>query len=229
MLRQTVLFSLFLMMALGHSAQTQEITPLEQPVTLTADKPVEVVLTLEPGLWRFTAAATDSVDPTLALISSQGRLLAFGDDYVVDGELVRDAVIRYRVTEPGPYTLLVDSFNGVSEGRLMLSALREPDDVPLGTQPLYISLWPGEVAQVRYAPTVPGTVRVVVTADGMGDPWALVQHEAAAAVFDDMPDPAVGANTLQMAFDTPAPFDLYLRDFAGRRARFIVRVVPAPP
>ncbi len=229
MLRQTILLSIVLMAILAGGALAQENTSYQQPVRLTADKPAEVTLTLEPGLWRFLVTATEAVDPTLALISPGGALLAFGDDYLADSGMVRDALIRYWVAEPGRYTLLVDSFNGVSEGDLVLRAERQPDHMPLGAQTLRIGLEAGEVARLRYTAADAGTVRVIVTAEGVGDPWVLAQHEGSGAVFDDAPDLAMGANTLQMTFEIRAPFDLLLRDFAGRRARFIVQAVPASP
>ncbi len=96
-----------------------------QEVTLSADGPVRVPLMI-PANTRLTITALGmgEVDTVLTLLDEAQHVVAYSDDRMVDGALVRDAQIIY--DRPGDYLLLVDSFNGVSEGRVQLVIEQTP-------------------------------------------------------------------------------------------------------
>jgi hypothetical protein len=92
---------------------------LAQEVMLSADAPVRVPLTIpENTRLTVTALGFDEIDTVLTLLDEAQHVVAYSDDRMVDGALVRDAQIVY--DQPGEYLLLVDSFNGVSAGRVQL-------------------------------------------------------------------------------------------------------------
>lgn len=111
---------------------------LAQEVMLSADAPVRVPLTIpENTRLTITALGGDEVDTVLTLLDAAQHVVAYSDDRLVNGALVRDAQIIY--DRAGEYLLLVDSFNGVSEGRVQLvieqaalvPTLRVGDALPL--------------------------------------------------------------------------------------------------
>lgn len=133
---------------------------LAQEVTLSADGPVRVPLTIpENARVTITALGFDEVDTVLTLLNTAQQMVAYSDDRMVNGELVRDAQLVH--DQPGEYVLLVDSFNGVSVGRVELvidQALRVPtlrlgDELTLKLErlrPLRLRLLLEESAAVRF-------------------------------------------------------------------------------
>lgn len=88
---------------------------------VTADSPTLLTYTARAGeVITVTAHARDAtLDTTLELYDADGRRLAFNDDHMsaLDGLAVTDsALMRVRLDRDGPYTIALDSFNGVSEG-----------------------------------------------------------------------------------------------------------------
>lgn len=112
-----LLVTLFWLMVGGYA--------LAQEVTLSAEGPTRVPLTIpETTRVTITALGVNDVDTVLTLLDEAQRVVAYSDDRMVDGVLVRDAQIVY--DRAGEYLLLVDSFNGVSEGRVQLVIAQVP-------------------------------------------------------------------------------------------------------
>jgi hypothetical protein len=100
-------------------------TVLSQEITLSADGPVRLPLSIQENTRvTITALGSETIDTVLTLLDDAQRVAAYSDDRMVEGVLVRDAQIVWE--EAGEYTLLVDSFNGVSEGLVRVEIVRQP-------------------------------------------------------------------------------------------------------
>ena len=98
---------------------------LSQEVTLSAGGPVQLPLSVpENTRVTITAFGSETIDTVLTLLDDAQRVVAYSDDRIVEGALMRDAQIVWE--EAGEYTLLVDSFNGVSEGLVRVEIVRQP-------------------------------------------------------------------------------------------------------
>ncbi|XWX04209.1 hypothetical protein VZO05_01380 [Aggregatilineales bacterium SYSU G02658] len=178
---------------------------LAQEVILNADGPVRVPLTIpENTRVTITALGFDEVDTVLTLVNDAQQVVAYSDDRMVNGELVRDAQLVH--DQPGEYVLLVDSFNGVSVGRVELAidqalrpTLRLGDELTLTLEqlrPLRLRLLLEESSVVRFT---------AVSADRRADliAWVKLDDEIVQRA-DDWPR----RDEPQMLFNVDAVWDL---------------------
>ncbi len=179
---------------------------LAQEVTLSADGPVRVPLMIpENTRVTITALGFDEVDTVLTLVNDAQQVVAYSDDRMINDELVRDAQLVY--DQAGEYVLLVDSFNGVSVGRVELVIERAPrvPTLRLGDErtlklerlrPLRLRLLLEEPAAVRFT---------AVSADRQVDLIVWVKLDSAIVqMADDWPR----RNEPQMLFNVDAVWDL---------------------
>lgn len=204
---------------------------LAQEVTLSADGPVRVPLTIpENTRVTITALGFDEVDTVLTLVNDAQQVVAYSDDRMVNGELVRDAQLVH--DQPGEYVLLVDSFNGVSEGRVELvieqalrPTLRLGDDLTLKLErlrPLRLRLLLEEPAAVRFT---------AVSADRRGDLIAWVKLDGAIVqMADDWPrrdEPQMLFN-VDAVWNLPAgEYDLWISNWLWRSSEVRVTLQAA--
>jgi len=88
-------------------------------VAVGADAPTSLTfagVTGETVLISTRADASDELDTVLRLIAPSGFQIAYNDDTLLADGTERNAQLLVTLPEDGEYTLLVDSFNGVSEG-----------------------------------------------------------------------------------------------------------------
>ncbi len=149
MLRRWMMFSVCLLLS-SAGVIAQETAPVLQPdtpqrVTVQPEQAAALTYTLQaddaPQSVTLVARAVESAgdsdappfDPVLLLQSADGEQLAYNDDthaFLEDGTVTvsRDASLEaFMVSAPGTYTLLIDSFNGVSSGEVeVLLTLADP-------------------------------------------------------------------------------------------------------
>lgn len=200
-------------------------TPPDSNTSLTADEPLTVRLTTampveltytSPGdeIITITAAATDpeSLDVTLELRDSDDERVAFNDRHDgLDGLAFTDAALdRLYIEAAGTYTLVVDSFNGVTEGDVTVTLTTQNPVVALDwdgdSVTATVDLLPDRARSLTFDGTAGDTVTIIVR-----DPSALLDpritlHDPDGAVIaanDDRPINSPMALTLNV-------FDSYL-------------------
>lgn len=139
---------------------------LAQEVRISADQPARVPLVIAVGEQvTVTALGGEAIDTTLTLLDATGAVVAYSDDRLIDGQLVRDAQITH--DEAGMYTLVVDSFNGVSEGRVRLEVTRQPLAISLQLpDEQLLALSRQRPLRVRLVLDAPATVQLSVESIG---------------------------------------------------------------
>ncbi|MFQ3658854.1 MAG: hypothetical protein SNJ54_07910 [Anaerolineae bacterium] len=185
-----------------------------QEVSLSADGPVRVPLMIpENARLTITALGVDEIDTVLTLLDEAQRVVAYSDDRMVDGALVRDAQIVY--DRPGDYLLLVDSFNGVSEGRVQLVIEQAPLVPALRVgEALTLTLERWRPLRLRLRLEDPTTLQLSATSAGRRlDLLAWVMIDGGSLLADD----DQGRFDLQAVWQLPAgDHELWVIDWLGR-------------
>jgi hypothetical protein len=235
-LRLYAVFALLLLGAWGIFAQETPIV-VEETTTLTlqADTPLQVQLTGKTGdVVRVVAVGGEAIDTTLTLLNGDDKI-AYADDTLVNGEVVRDATLLVRWQDDSTYTLLIDSFNGVSEGEVTLQVERFGSELQLReNEPLVASLVEGNTLRLLYTAETAQTVLISVRdVGGTLDPLVRVYDANGQLLVlgDDNTVTDGRFNTLDTEVAVMLPVGeviLELSDFLGRAGELEILVESAP-
>ncbi len=201
---------------------------LSQEVTLSAGGPVRLSLSVpENTRVTITALGSETIDTVLTLLDDAQRVVAYSDDRIVEGALMRDAQIVWE--EAGEYTLLVDSFNGVSEGLVRVEIVRQPR-MPIlrvgDKRTLVLERW----RPLRLRLTLDEPLTVAVSAFDLSRRLDLIMwlrtSEGDALLADDAESrfSARGAWTLRAG-----EHDLWIVDWLGRAGEVRIELRAAEP
>lgn len=197
-----------------------------QEVTIRAEQPARVPLVIEQGeRVTITALGGDTLDTTLTLLDAAGAVVAYSDDRLVAGQLVRDAQITH--DQAGTYTLIVDSFNGVSEGRVQLVVERTPQArlLQLPDEQVLV-LERHRPAQLQFVLDAPATLRVSATGTGQLDALVWLMPPEGTALL-------AGARRGQLGAEAEwrllaGTYDLWVVDWLGRAGEVRLTLEIAP-
>ncbi len=237
-IKSGILFILLLLGVMGIWAQEPpQILTETTAILLQTDTPTRVQIEGKVGdIVLVTAVGGEVIDTIITLINAEGEKIAYADDQVLDGDIVRDAHLIIRWTEDTTYTVLVDSFNGVSEGEITLQLERIDTTLPLKLdERMSATLFEGSTLRLNYEAEKRETVVISVRdISSTLDPIVRVLdgNGQVLAVGDDNTDSVSGLNTLdtQLTLDLPTAgvYTLEVIDFLGRAGKVEITVKLAP-
>lgn len=238
------LSALLLMIAPIISAQDAiEIAPGE-PVTVQVNAEAPALLTFVGAAnERFTltteALGDEPIDTVLEVLTPQMQQLAYSDDRLLaDGQIDRNAHLTdLFLPEVGLYTIRVDSFNGVSEGEVVISLEALPrseaeiEDLDSATR-IQTKLRQGEV--FSYSITLEAEAQLTITArdlSGTLDPIIHLRDEAGAILAsnddhtsDDLTLNLFDAQIVDFGIGDSSIVQLEVLDFLGRAGDIEIRI-----
>lgn len=234
-----LLFALYF--ALPTSAQ--ETIPIGEiiTITVTADTPARLQFDAEIGLYYriTTQALTDEFDSVVALIAPDEVQVAYADDYILeDGTLSRDAQIeRFAAIYDAPYTIRVDSFNGVTEGDVeVLVEVIDPFDLETDVDDAIITLTvtAEEHAVISLPQTFDaGIVQTITVRDASGNLDPILRLKNVDGELLAHNDDHTTADTTLSPFDArvsnfTVPEDgeyiIEVVDFIGNAGKFVIQI-----
>lgn len=193
-------------------------------VTVTADLPAEVALVLAAGETITITGHSVALDPTLLLRDDRNNAVAYADDRLDSGTIISDAQLTFTSASGGDYRLVIDSFNGVSEGEVTLTSERHTEPLLTVAVPLTVKVAAQQVTVVQLVLTQPQSVRFTVRdLDATLDPWLQVVDEAGQGVASgDDSEGQPGLNMLDSALTASLAagrYQLRVLDWLGRAGR----------
>ncbi len=200
-------------------------------LSYTADSPQRI------SVMAHSLEEEGALDTVIEVTDAQGNKLAYVDDGANRGDNVDAQLDALYLPEAGIYTLRIDSFNGVSAGRVeVLLEANSPFMEQISHDGANTIIQAELPAGARYAYTVEGEggQQLIITAKDTGgtlDPFLRLYAADGTllAENDDHTDLDLTLNTLDSRLEVTLPTDgsytITVSDFSGKAGTFILSIV----
>lgn len=236
-----ILILLFPIAVLAQDEEADILIPEEpQTVSITGDSRESITFTVdELALYvRLSVESlSEEIDPVVWIVDSRKRLLAYNDN-VDEGT---HAKIDNLYLLPDSYTIFIDSFNGVSEGDVIVSLeIVDPFDMALRsseTSILINAFLPEDTVFSYDFPAKANDIITVTVRDVSGslDPYLTIYDESGnlLIVNDDHQSTDLSLNIFDSRiteWDVPADgnYRIEVHDFSGNSGQFALTVTTQP-
>ena len=249
MLRWVILLGLCLSVLSVVFGQSDETLSIENGQTLvisiSATQPTAISYQNKQVGSRIQIEAhshTEEVDPVIWIVDSRMHLLAYNDNSLdeEEGSIHTDALISgLFLAEEGPYTIYMDSFNGVSEGEVELFIQPDPPALQMNETPERVDiegfLPENQALQVFTFDAPLGSLFTITAHDLSGtlDPYIqIVNSEGEIVIANDdhqSLDLTLNVFDSQIASWQIVETDVYtleILDMLGNSGQFMVEILP---